>query len=146
MLTLYHASPHLFGKPSYDALVQNRLNHANGNLGLWFSTSVAWISGFGNNVYSFQIANESLKNGIDISIGNLKEMDNLFFEEKDYQEKRIELISQGYQFIRIIENNGRFDMGIVLDFDIIYNFGLIKDKNSKKLFRNESKHEDGLPQ
>lgn len=139
MLTLYHASPHLFRKPTYDALVRNRSNHANGNLGLWFSTSPDWIKGFGIHVYSFQLADDAAQTGIDISIGDLKQMDTLCFEERDYQEKRIELMSQGHQFIRIIEKNGLFDMGIVLDFDIISDFGLMAAKTSRKETRNESK-------
>ena len=51
----YHASAHTYDFPSYEELIKNRTNHANGNMGLWFAVKSDWIQGFGNNVYEVEV-------------------------------------------------------------------------------------------
>ena len=57
----YHASNHTYDFPSYEELVKNRTNHANGNLGLWMSAKKDWIEGFGNNIYELVITEKDIK-------------------------------------------------------------------------------------
>lgn len=54
-MKFYHASAHQFEFPCYEDLIQNRTNHANGNMGLWFAVKSDWIEGFGNYTYELDV-------------------------------------------------------------------------------------------
>lgn len=125
---MFHASKERYEQPCYASCHENRTNHENGNLGLWFSTDASWIKGFGSNTYQFNLDSVSETRNYDLLFKDLALWNHQGFQAEDYQEKRLELIAKGYDFIRIIESNGRFDMGIVLNFDAILNFSLIAEK------------------
>lgn len=118
MLT-YHASPHLFEFPDYDLVCANRENHANGNLGLWVSMSPDWISGFGSNIYSLEVSGITK----DLPLKTLSQWDKDSPNDPDfYSNMRQSLLNEGVTFLRLVEIDGRSDMGIVIDFKAISSF------------------------
>ena len=133
----YHASAHTYDFPSYEELIKNRTNHANGNMGLWFSAKSDWIEGFGDNIYEIEIAET------DIKILPFSEAVN--WQERfkgDWESNREELEVLYYQNLRkemmkthkailFRENSGELAMGIVLDFSVIKDF--------KKIIKNKLK-------
>ena len=140
-ITCYHASPDLFREPSYSKCLQNRKNHENGNLGLWFSMEPSWIKGFGGNIYQFDINDAGGDKSIEVTCEQLFEWNLKKFNHVDYQNKRLQLIQQGYDFIKVIENGGFFKMGIVLNFDAIINFSLMVEKTTEPLVTRKVMHE-----
>lgn len=121
VLEVFHASPHLMSQPNYKQCIANRLNHANGELGLWFSLNTTWIGGFGQHIYSFDLNLMDLKHKT-ISISELAEWSRVV--DFDYQAKRLELLSKDFSVIFIEEKSSDIHMGIVLDFQAITNFKL----------------------
>lgn len=121
-LHVFHASPHLIDQPSYDKCLENQTGHDNGRLGLWFAVSNTWIAGFGRNVYSFDL-DLNLKY-YHCTIGELASWAHSW--AFSYEEKRTELLEQGYKFMLLEEQTGNIDMGVVLDFWTITNFKPVK--------------------
>ena len=128
----YHASKHKYDFPSYENLIENRTNHANGNLGLWFSTKSDWIENFGKNVYEFEIDEKNI-NFMDFSEcvkwhkkfkgeteSNAVELECIY-----YQELRNELMKK-HKVILFKETNGEIAMGIILDFTAIKDFKILE--------------------
>jgi hypothetical protein len=119
----HHASPHRFDFPDYQALVEHRQNHANGNLGLWVATGDhAWIEGFGEHIYRVELAGRMR----DITVGKLQRLPR---EAPWYQMRRDQLIAEGITCLRVIESDGRSDMAIVVDFDAISRFERIDGRD-----------------
>ena len=133
----YHASAHTYDFPSYEELIKNRTNHANGNMGLWFAVKSDWIQGFGNNVYEVEVDESNIvimpfsecvkwqkgfKSGLE---NNSQELESLY-----YQDLRKEMMKT-HKAILFRENSGELAMGIVLDFSVIKDF--------KKVVKNKLK-------
>ena len=136
----YHASEHTYDFPNYENLIKNRTNHANGNLGLWFSVKSDWIESFGKNIYEFEISDENIniipfKDCINWN-SNFKGRGKSNHEELEanyYQNLRKELIKK-HKVILFKEINNETAMGIVLDFTVIKNFKISeKIKNKFKI-------------
>ena len=118
-ITGFHNSPPRFAFPSYEMLTNNRVNHANGALGLWYSTVNSWQKGFGGICYKLEVGGEELL----MSFSDFSEMcRGEIYDTEGYKQKREQWIKEGYSYLSIIEHNGRNDMGIVLDFDGILSF------------------------
>ena len=134
----YHASAHTYDFPSYEELIKNRTNHANGNMGLWFSAKSDWIEGFGDNIYEIEIAETDIKilpfsEAVNWQEGfkgdwksNREELEVLY-----YQDLRKEMMKT-HKVILFKETNGETAMGIILDFTAIKDFKIL-EKNKNKL-------------
>ena len=121
MITLYHGSRHKFDFPEYHQCVEQRSNHRNGELGLWFSMSPEWIGGFGEFVYVFDADYTS---PYVLPLHELAKWANV--EDFDYRQKRLDLLALGHDLILLEEKDGSVDMGVVLDFSTIKNFQLLR--------------------
>jgi hypothetical protein len=129
----YHASAHTYEFPSYEELIKNRTNHANGNMGLWFAVKSDWITGFGGNVYEVEIDENNI---------SIIPFDECVKWEKNsskdseeaaclyYQNLRKEMMTT-HKAILFQELSGELAMGIVLDFSVIKDF--------KKVVKNKLK-------
>lgn len=113
--TLYHASPHKFIAPSPDQISANRTGHANGLLGLWAANRSDWIANFGVNIYALSAIGTTR----DITI---KELQSMGSNPEDFVEKRRELLEAGCDILRLIESDGRSEMSIIVNFDVIEDF------------------------
>jgi hypothetical protein len=122
-LSVYHASPHKFEFPDYELLTKNKSNHDNGLLGLWVATESDWIKGFGKNVYSLNIEGVSQN----LSIQDLHAWANEADGPQFYEHMRATLMAQGIDYLRLVEIDGRSDMGIVLNFQAIGSFSDFSD-------------------
>jgi len=116
---MFHASPHEFKFPVYDLLIKNTTNHDNSVLGLWVSSRTDWIGGFGENFYKVDIDARS----IDRSVVELRQwaVENPN-EPYFYTEQRQRLLLDEVDYIRVVESDGRSEMGIVLNFNAIMAF------------------------
>lgn len=124
MIKAFHASPYLFDKPNYNDSVNNRQNHINGLLGLWCATKKDWIEGFGGYIYSFYYDELGI---LELDFSDFKKKCDNCENENDYYQWREYLLKEGFKVIHIIEHSGSCDMMIVLDFEFIKNFTLIKN-------------------
>ena len=134
----YHASEHTYDFPSYEDLIKNRTNHANGNLGFWFSVRSDWIENFGHNTYEFEIIDKDItvmpfsecikwnRKFKDSSKDNNEELECIY-----YQNLRKELVKK-HKVILFKEVSGETAMGIILDFTAIKDFKIL-EKNKMKL-------------
>lgn len=116
-MIVYHNSPHLFDFPVYELIVQNRTNHGNGELGLWFATSNSWQEGFGSYCYEVTLKEDTKIIHIDAS-----EFAKMCYDESHptyYQEWRLDYMSKGHHVICLKERYDTVDMGIILDFGCI---------------------------
>lgn len=109
----YHATNHNLDPLDYNKLLQNINDHKNGALGLWCATKSDWIKPFGKDTYQVIIEGSNY----DMSIDELGEYSRKYESVEEYTAKRNELLSQGYDIIRIIESHGQCDMFIVLSFE-----------------------------
>lgn len=126
--TYYHASPNLFDFPDYNLICDNRLNHLNGNLGLWVSKKSDWISNFGGYVYEISIeANTENLTVNQLQKWSQQDENNATF----YQEKRANYLNREVEFISLQEANGAIEMGIVINFDCIKSFKLVQSPEQK---------------
>ncbi len=117
-LTMFHASKHAFDFPDVGLLNANRENHANGALGLWVSKQSDWIKSFGSNLYEVAFTGTVL----DLPVGQLAQWGRGHPGDGFFQQHREELLRQGVAYIRVVEIDGRSDMGIVVDFAAIEQF------------------------
>lgn len=124
----YHSSNHLFDKPDYELIVENRVNHSNGNLGLWFSTTNDWQQGFGGYTYELTLAGNELR----MNFTDFKNMCDTDDGNNFYQKVRDKWLSEEFDYLLIVENDGRIGMGIVLNFDSITVFKLLEKQNGKE--------------
>lgn len=119
---MFHASRHSFEFPDYEKICSNRTGHENGDLGLWVANKSDWIDGFGGYVYEVDFEGVSK----DLSIHELSKWacltDGSAENSSFYRSKREEMITQGISFLRLVEDDGRSEMGIVLNFDSIKSF------------------------
>lgn len=122
---LFHASKNLFHELQYDEFVKNHNPeyHDNGNLGMWFSLRADWLSPFGSNVYGFDLMDD-----VKIKSLTVSELASLGHQvdEFDFIGHRNELIKLGFDVIAVVECSGVVEMGIVLNFDKVQNFRLLK--------------------
>lgn len=120
IIEVFHASNHSFSKPDIAKISQNRVNHINGLLGLFFSTTNdTWFHGFGKYIYSIKIP-ENFNCKI-ISVGDFhkltsKEVSN--DAERYFQNLREEFISNDIDYILIEESDGTYGMGVFINLDI----------------------------
>lgn len=117
--TFYHASKFVFDFPDYNQIVKNNIsggNHENGCLGLWVANDSSWISGFGRNVYKVDVKD---MHATDVSVSELSRYAR---DQYDYLMLRQSLVESGYNTIRIVENDGRSEMCVIIDFRCIFNF------------------------
>lgn len=120
---MFHKTQHNIYVPDYDKLLKNITNHCNGALGLWFANeNKDWASGFGGNTYEFGIKN---RKSVDMPLSLLSSMASKF-SHADYVSLHHNLLDDGYTDIRLIENCGWCDMGVVLDFNSIANWTYLK--------------------
>lgn len=111
----YHATDHIYDSVDYELLIKNRKNHLNGVLGLWCGMKNDWIKGFGKYIYEVHYSGKSY----DMSINELAGYAHRNIDEGQYREIREKLLSEGYDYISIIEKNNECDMIVVLNFDSI---------------------------
>lgn len=114
--TVYHASNHLFTKPDIDMINKNRVNHQNGMLGLFFSTTQnKWFHGFGKHIYEIEIPKHFRP-----FVMSLKDFHNLSMKVTDetYKEIREQLLEQGVDYILIEESDDTIAMGVFINLDI----------------------------
>ena len=137
--SMFHASKHAYEAPDYDFLAANRENHQNGLLGLWVSAKSDWITGFGEHVYAVEFDGES----IDLTVGELMQWSRAT-DDDFYVQKRNELLAQGVTYIRLIEQDGRSEMGVVVNFSAIQKFQPITARTIEILAKPQQvKNDDG---
>jgi len=112
-MIVYHNSPHIFEKPTIEMIVANRTNHANGLLGLWFSTSNSWQEGFGQYCYEIDIPDD-----VRIMYMDIDDFVDMCKNKTDFLYIRNELLDNDYAAIYIRELSDKVEMGILLDLDI----------------------------
>lgn len=118
-LRRYHASHHEFDFPDYEKMVCNKTGHDNGLLGLWVSVKSDWIEGFGPKVYEMDIEGTSK----DLSITQLHRWAFDHADDPDfYRGLRQQLLAEGVAYLRLVESDGRSEMGVIVDFDVIQDF------------------------
>jgi hypothetical protein len=137
--SMFHASKHAYEAPDYDFLAANRENHQNGLLGLWVSAKSDWITGFGEHVYAVEFDGES----IDLTVAELMQWSRQT-DDDFYVQKRNELLAQGVTYIRLIEQDGRSEMGVVVNFSAIQKFQPITARTIEILAKPQQvKNDDG---
>lgn len=102
-------------------MLANTSNHANSLLGLWVATQNDWIKSFGDNIYDVVVDGQA----VDLLVSELykwSSVDN--HGPQFYIAKRQELLGKGVDYLRVVEDDGRSMMGIVLNFDAIKCFDL----------------------
>ncbi len=114
-MKVYHATNHIFDALDYDSLVKNRTNHKNGALGLWCAFKNDWIKGFGNIIYEIELSGKPYN----MPIRELMKYANDQLEESDYELIRNKLLSDGYDYIALIEKDNSCDMIVILNFNIV---------------------------
>lgn len=123
---MFHASKHVFDIPVYEQIAVNRENHANGLLGLWVSHKSDWIAGFGEHLYEIEFSGSVY----DLTIAELASWcDN---EDGFYLTKRKELLDKGFSYMRLIESDGRSEMGVIINFNSIQSCINRAEMNSKR--------------
>lgn len=144
----YHASNHNYEFPTYEDLIKNRTNHANGNLGLWISAKNNWISGFGKNIYEVDVDEADIKV---IAFSQVVQWEKDFTDKVDgaldydtkelyacayYQTLRLELLKKHQvKVLMFKEANGSIEMGIVMDFSAIKEFKNMTEPGKKRKLR-----------
>lgn len=111
-IKVFHASDTQLQMLNYEALLQNIKNHDNGALGLWCAFDSQWIKPFGCKMYELEVSGSFY----DMTIHELAKYNRDGLSREDYTARRNELISQGFDYIRLLESDGRCDMIILLDF------------------------------
>ena len=109
----FHATNCQLTELNYEKLLLNINNHLNGALGLWCAIRSDWIDCFGKNIYQVSIEGKAY----DMPVDELAKYSAEYTSVQNYIEKRNNLLSLGYDFIRILETSGRCDMFIVLSFE-----------------------------
>lgn len=132
--TVYHASNHLFTKPDIDMIQKNRINHENGMLGLFFSTTKdKWFHGFGSNIYDITIPPHfkplvmTVKDFFKLSQAG----DNDPVDYFKYHRQR--LLESGVDYILVEEYDGSSGMGVFINLDIE-----MRLQNEKKTSKNNN--------
>ena len=120
---VFHASNHLFSKPDINKITQNRVNHINGLIGLFFSTTnEEWIYGFGDHVYSIKIHDEfnykimSIRDFHKLTCTNVSDDAEQYFTDL-----RLEFLTNKIDYILIEESDGTCGMGVFINLDIELN-------------------------
>lgn len=118
----FHASKHIFETPDYELLATNRSGHENGLLGLWVAKSKEWIQGFGPHIYELEIIGECLEITVEQLRSWGRECEG---NPGGWLRKRGELLSDGIDYLKVVEFGGRVDMAIVINFTSIRQFDRI---------------------
>lgn len=131
---IYHNSNTKFAFPSHESIIKNRTGHVNGVLGLWFANNTKWNDSFGVYTYEIEIHDSSVSL---ISVNDLmsweKNISKQYINENDKEKAYLELrekLLKNYSVLQIQELDGRYEMGIILNFDSIVKFSL-KEKYIK---------------
>lgn len=132
-LVVYHASNHDFKIPSIEMIHKNITNHSNGLLGLWCALNYEWIGGFGKIIYKLEI--DSNHTYLDINISDFAERckprDIEFNSHEEviiyYESWRTEMLNDKIDALRVIENTGKCDMLIIINFDSITKVSKLSD-------------------
>lgn len=126
----FHASPHRFERPDYAMIRANRVNHANGHLGLWVASGDnAWVRKFGGHLYRLELEGRVQ----DLPIETLSRWSR---EEPGwYGTQRKQLLDEGVAYLRVVEQDGRSDMGIVIDLDAICRFEIVSEPDNTSAAR-----------
>ncbi len=122
-MKLFHASHHEFDFPDYEKIRKNLTGHANGMLGLWVSVKNDWIDDFGDVKYEIVLGSPDCRERLNIanlSIGTLASWASK--DEAFHLAKRQEFLAQEVDYLRLVEVDGRSEMGIVLNFSAIKSF------------------------
>lgn len=118
-MVVFHASPHKFAFPDYSKILSNRVNHENGQLGLWFARRPDWINPFGEFLYEFRL----LGTGNTLSISQLAAWSRS--ADTNYTSLREDFLRNGVDYLEVIETDGLSYMGIVLNLEAIREFSPI---------------------
>lgn len=125
---MFHNTNHKIYQPDYNTLWLNITNHINGALGIWYANdNKEWANGFGKNTYEFGVENPKPYN---MTIGQLSNLSNKITHKSGYTNLRKQLMKEGYNYIRLIEIDGVCHMGVVLDFESIVGWKLIKSQEN----------------
>jgi hypothetical protein len=118
-LRLHHASQHDFDFPDFEKITANTTNHINGFLGLWVSVQTDWIEGFGERIYEMDVVGECR----DMPVSELAKWNRQDQGEPDFYARiRETMLEEGVAYLRLIELDGRSEMGVVLDLSAIQHF------------------------
>lgn len=113
----YHRSRHVFNFPSIEEIERNRTGHANGLLGLWVAfKDDDWVRGFGSILYTMDVEPSSVRSL------HIEYIARLWSDPETHVNLRAEFLADGVDMIYIVENSGKCDMGVVVNFEIISNF------------------------
>lgn len=135
-LALFHASKHEFDFPDIGHSAANRENHANGALGLWVATQPDWIGEFGPHLYEVRVTGKVL----DVPIDQFSRWGGRYgVDARDdyFAQRRQELLEAGVSYIRVVELDGRSDMGVVVDLAAIEQFKRLQGQHSSDCAREE---------
>ena len=111
-IKVFHASDSDLNALDYESLLNNIKNHDNGALGLWCAFDNVWSKPFGSKMYQVEVAG----NFYNMTIDELAKYNRIHYSRADYTNRRNELIGQGFDYIRLLESDGRCDMVIILNF------------------------------
>ena len=120
----YHGTNSVFAQFNIDCDVRPDAA-SNGHLGIWLAIEKTLAYKFGRYCLAVEV---QIGKAYDMPIDelsrmhqhclkvcpNLDEAEADGFERKFYTEKRLGLLEAGYDFIRVVEVNGRSDMGVCL--------------------------------
>lgn len=120
VIEVYHASNHLFSKPCINKIAQNRENHINGLLGLFFSTTnEQWFHHFGAYIYSIKIPEEFNYKIMSIRDFHKLTCTNVSDDVEEYfTNLRLEFLTNKTDYILIEESDGTFGMGVFINLNI----------------------------
>lgn len=120
----YHASNFFFETPDIEKIKENRKNHINGLLGLFFSTTNQdWFKSFGKYVYEFEIPATFNYKVISLSEFNKLSCEDTFNLSNDeiiiyFRKLREEFIKNKIDYLLILESNETCGMGVLINLDI----------------------------
>jgi hypothetical protein len=116
-MKVFHATPHDFDFPDYEKIRGNMTGHANGMLGLWVGVESDWIEGFGSTIYEIELQNPNVE---ELSICQLAAWCR--HDHEFHEARRLEYLNRGVDYVRLVEQDGRSDMGILVNFAVIASF------------------------
>jgi hypothetical protein len=123
---MFHKTSSKIYVPDYDKLLVSISNHGNGALGLWYANEdKEWAGGFGSNVYEFGIKNPKPYN---MTVTELRGLGRNGLVD-EFTRYRNMLMKENFNYIKIIESDGRCDMGVVLDFNAIVKWTFVRSES-----------------
>ena len=137
----FHASKHVFDRPDHVQSERNRENHDNGALGLWVAHSPDWIGGFGQHLYAIEFSG----NAIDLPVQELAAWSRQH-ENGFHDAKRAELLERGVDALRVIEQDGRCEMAVIVNLQRLERFVRIDAVTHQPIAEEENENATNAPE